>query len=177
MQFLAIVALSIAAAVVYGILHDQVTARVCVEYFTVGHTPIGTDDPTLLGLGWGVIATWWVGVLLGVPLAVAARAGSWPRRSAGSLVRPIGILLTVLACCALAAGILGWALASNGVVVLLGPLASRVPADRHVWFLADLWAHSTSYLVGLLGGSVLIVQVCWSRWRLARTQARSASEG
>jgi len=37
MQAIAIVALCIGSAVAYGILHDQVTARVCVEYFTIGH--------------------------------------------------------------------------------------------------------------------------------------------
>ena len=65
MQFLAIVAVCVLAAVAYGIFHDQVTARVCVEYFTIGHEQIfGTDDPTLLGLAWGYWATWWVGVML-----------------------------------------------------------------------------------------------------------------
>jgi hypothetical protein len=56
---IAIVVLCIASAVIYGILHDQVTARFCVEYFTVGHPPVfDTTSPTLLGVGWGVIATW-----------------------------------------------------------------------------------------------------------------------
>ena len=81
MQFIAIVALCVLAAVTYGVIHDQVTARVCVEYFTIGHPPIfGTDDPTLLGIGWGVLATWWVGVILGIPLAAAARLGNRPKR-------------------------------------------------------------------------------------------------
>src|SRR5215475_1832807 len=103
MQALAIIALCIVSAVVYGILHNQVTARVCVEYFTIGHPPIfGTDDPTLLALGWGVIATWWVGLLLGVPLAVVAQAGDRPKRSVGSLVRPLAWLLAVMAVSALA---------------------------------------------------------------------------
>ena len=66
MQFMAIVVLCIVSSVVYGIVHDQITARICVEYFTIGHPPVfETDDPTLLGLGWGVIATWWVGAGLG----------------------------------------------------------------------------------------------------------------
>jgi hypothetical protein len=83
MQWLAIVALSILACVAYGIMHDQVTARICVEYFTIGHPPVfGTESPTLLGIGWGIIATWWVGVILGVPLATAARIGGRPQRSA-----------------------------------------------------------------------------------------------
>src|SRR5437899_8227771 len=98
MRTLAIILMCVIAAVAYGIVHDQVTARVCVEYFTVGHPPVfGTDDPTLLGLGWGIIATWWVGALLGVPLAVVARAGSRPKRSVGSLVPPVATLLSVMA--------------------------------------------------------------------------------
>src|SRR3954463_4822555 len=97
MQVIAIVFLCMAAAVIYGILHDQVTARICVEYFTIGHPPVfGTDDPTLLRLGWGVIATWWVGLILGVLLAVASRAGPWPKRSAAHLLRPLIIMLSVV---------------------------------------------------------------------------------
>jgi hypothetical protein len=88
MQAISIVGLCIASAVVYGILHDQVTARVCLEYFTIGHPPVfATDSPTLLGLGWGIIATWWVGLFLGVPLAIAARAGRRPKRDVSSLMR------------------------------------------------------------------------------------------
>src|SRR5690349_15487334 len=110
MQFLAIVALCVLATVLYGILHDQITARICVEYFTIGHPPIftfDTDDPTLLGLGWGVIATWWVGVLLGVPLACAARLGRAPKRSALSVLRPLLLLMIVSALCATIAGVFG----------------------------------------------------------------------
>jgi hypothetical protein len=70
-RFVSIILLCIVAAVIYGVVHDQITARICVEYFTIGHPPVfGTDDPTLLGLGWGVIATWWVGLILGFPLAL-----------------------------------------------------------------------------------------------------------
>jgi hypothetical protein len=164
MQFLNIVLLCIIAAVVYGIAHDQVTARVCVEYFTIGHPAIfGTKDPTLLAIGWGVIATWWVGLLLGIPLALVARAGRSPKRSVGSLVRPIMLLLLVMATLALAAGIVGWVLANNQIVYLIGPLASNVPADRHVPFIAVLWAHAASYLVGSVGGIVMMVRVWRSR--------------
>ncbi len=171
MQSIGIVLLCVAGAVGYGIAHDQITARVCVEYFTVGHPPVfDTDDPTLLGLGWGVIATWWVGVLLGVPAAVVARAGSRPRRSVGSLVRPLAGLLAVMAASALVAGILGWLLGRAGVVFLVGPIARELPADRHAPFLAAMWAHSASYLVGLVGGVVVMALVWRSRGRVASAQ-------
>lgn len=169
MQALGIVLLCIVSAVIYGIAHDQVTARVCVEYFTIGHPPVlGTGDPTLLGLGWGIIATWWAGLLLGVPLAIVARAGSRPRRSVRSLLRPIACLMGVMAVCAFAAGVLGWLLARSGAVVLVGPIAGQVPPDRHVPFIADLWAHSASYLVGLGGGIVVMVLVWRSRGRASK---------
>ncbi|WP_206107626.1 SLOG cluster 4 domain-containing protein [Paludisphaera rhizosphaerae] len=172
MQSLGIVLMCVAAAVCYGIVHDQVTARVCVEYFTVGHPPVfGTDDPTLLGLGWGVIATWWAGLLVGIPLALVARAGSRPRRTVGSLVRPVAGLLAVMAVCAFAAGVVGWLLASAGLVVLVGPIAQELPAERHVPFLADLWAHSASYFFGFAGGVVVMVMVWRSRGRAARVQS------
>jgi len=75
-QAIGIVLRSVFAAVLYGVVHDQITVRVCLEYFTVGHPRIfDTENPTLLGLAWGIVATWWMGLLLEVPLAIAARAG------------------------------------------------------------------------------------------------------
>src|SRR5438270_1540070 len=101
-QGVAIVLMSIAAAIVYGVLHDQITARICVEYFTIGHPPVfNTTSPTLLAFGWGVIATWWVGLILGVPLAMTARLGARPKRDVTSLIRPLVILLFVAGLCAL----------------------------------------------------------------------------
>jgi hypothetical protein len=172
MQALAIVLMCLAAAAGYGIAHDQVTARVCVEYFTVGHPPVfDTEDPTLLGLGWGIFATWWVGILLGVALAFAARAGSRPKRTVASLVRPVAYLVAVTAVGAFAAGVAGWLLASSGAVILVGPIARKLPPDRHVPFLADLWAHSASYFVGFVGGVVVLVRVWQSRRRAAAANA------
>ena len=50
-QGLAIVGLCIAAAVAYGLVHDQVTVRLSLEYFTVLHPHVvDTDSPTVLAL-------------------------------------------------------------------------------------------------------------------------------
>ncbi len=166
MQVVGIIVFCVLSAVVYGIVQDQVTARVCVEYFTLGHPPLfHTDDPTLLGLGGGVIATWWVGLLLGIPLALVARAGQRPQRAAVALVRPVLLLMAVTAVGTVIAGVIGWVLASNGLVVLLEPLASQVPRAKHVAFLADLWAHLASYGVGLVGGIVVMLSVWRARGR------------
>jgi len=178
MKAMRIIGLCVLAAVVYGIAHDQVTARVCVEYFTIGHPRVfDTESPTLLALGWGIIASWWVGLLLGAPLAFAAIRGPRPKRSARSLLRPVAMLLVCMAGTALVAGVLGFALANSGVFFLVEPLASRVPGDRHVVFIADLWAHSASYLTGFVGGIVLINRVWRSRKALADDPARASPSG
>ncbi len=172
MAALKILALSILAAIGYGIAFDQVTARICVEYFTIGHPPIfATESPTLLALGWGILATWWVGLGLGLPLAFASLRGPWPRRDAAYLARPIARLLVQMAAFAALAGTVGWLAARADYVFLLAPLAERVPQERHDAFVADLWAHSASYLYGFVGG-VLLIRRVW-RERQAESRARA----
>jgi hypothetical protein len=164
MQSIAIVTLSTACCIVYGVVHDQITVRICVEYFTVFHPDIfGTDNPTLLGLGWGVVATWWVGLFLGIPLAVVSRAGARPKRTSKQLFRPIGLLLILTACVACLAGLFALVAASNDWIRVAEPWASRIPADKHVLFLVDLWMHNGSYVAGFVGGLILIASVWHSR--------------
>lgn len=178
METAKIIVLCVIAACVYGIVHDQVTAHVCVEYFTIGHPPVlgGTDSPVLLGLIWGVIATWWVGLPLGVMAALAVRIGRWPKQTARQLVRPIGILLLVMGALALVAGVIGFVLGEQNTVWLLEPLASKVPPDRHALYLADLWAHLASYASGVLGGIVLCIVLVVRRAQHARANEDSATE-
>ena len=58
LEALKIVAFSVLCAVVFGILHDQVTAHVAVEYFTIAHPLVfPTEEPFWLAIGWGIIAT------------------------------------------------------------------------------------------------------------------------
>jgi hypothetical protein len=168
MESFKIIGLCIAAAVFYGICHDQVTARVCVEYFTIGHPPVfQTDSPTLLAFGWGAIATWWVGAILGIAAAASARLGSRPKFRAAGLLRPLGVLLIVTACVSLAAGIAGYFAATSGSVWLLEPLASRVPAGKHIAFITDVWAHLAAYATGFLGGIAICVWIVMRRGRMA----------
>src|SRR4051812_38888834 len=97
MQFIGIILLAVSAAISYGIVHDQITARLCLEYFTIGHPLVfHTESPTLLAVGWGIIATWWVGLALGLLLACAGRLGNWPRVSARDLIVPTLVLLAAM---------------------------------------------------------------------------------
>jgi hypothetical protein len=152
LEFLKIVALGLTAAICYGVLHDQITARVCIEYFTVGHPRlIQSDSPTVLGFFWGIVATSGLGFLLGIVLASAARLGSRPGLLARDLVRPLGKLLLIMYACALLAGLLGFGLAQSGEIDLPSDIARRIPVERHSRFLADWFAHIASYASGIFG--------------------------
>jgi hypothetical protein len=166
MESLQIILRCVLAAVTYGVLHEQVTARVCVEYFTIGHPPVfATDDPTALAFGWGVIATGWVGLFLGVPLAFAARAAPRPRLTARQLVRPLAALMGCVGFLAFVAGIVGYHREPPDFARLLD-IFERVPPEKHAAFLADPWAHSASYLFGLVGAIALWVWAWKKRGKL-----------
>ena len=166
MKWILIVLMCVTSCVVYGIIHDQITARICVEYFTIGHPNLfGTESPTMLGFAWGILATWWVGLLLGIPLACASRLGYWPKIEPLTLVRPLALLMGCTFVIASIAGVIGWYAATKGWVFLTGNLAERVPEEQHIWFLTDLFAHNASYLTGFCGGVILIVSVIRKRRR------------
>ena len=171
-----IVTLCVGAAVLYGILHDLVTAHVCVEYFSVGHPRvIASDHPILLALVWGVLGTWYVGAVLAIPLVCGARLGAAPPWAWRRLVRPLAVLLVVMACAALVAGISGHGLALRFGWPLPGGLSDDIPRERHARFIADLCAHGASYGVGFVGGLVLPVVVWLQRAKEHRLATAKAS--
>jgi hypothetical protein len=167
MRFIAIVAMAVLAGIVYGILHDQVTARVCVEYFTIGHPPlIASRSPTLLALAWGVVATWWFAVPLGVALASSAQLGERPRLAASQLVKPVVVLLAVMGAVALLSGMTGYVLAARHFLVPDEWVLLHIPSAKQSAFIADSWAHLASYLAGFFGAIVLCLYVWHLRRRL-----------
>ena len=162
MESLKIIATSLLAGALYGVLHDQVTARVCLEYFTVFHPDVfHTQSPTLLALGWGVLATWWISLFFGILAAIAARAGSRPRVTAYDLLPKLLKLLVIMALCALTAGISGYFLQGLGMEYY----ATNIPKQIRHTFYADLWAHNMSYLSGFIGGIALCVIIWRGRVR------------
>ncbi len=154
MQFLGTILVCVLAAVGYGVVHDQITARLCVEYSAS-------------------VAVWSVlGLMLGVPLALAARAGSRPKRSLRSLVRPTLFLLALMAGFAVVSGVIGYMLASTGTVVLPESLKEKLPAQKWAAFQACAFAHQMSYNVGFVGGGMTIAWVWVSRKRWKEKAAR-----
>jgi hypothetical protein len=177
MQIAGIIIISILAAILYGIIHDQVTARICVEYFTIAHPGlIDSDFPTVLGFFWGVVATWWAGLAVGIGLALAARAGRRPKLTSLQMIRPISILLGCMFVVAILAGIVGYLTSSAGIFTLIPRLASRIPDNKHVAFLTAGWAHSGSYLAGFFGGIVLCIRT-WKRRKRIQKDGEQVGDG
>jgi hypothetical protein len=89
-----IILLSTFAACVIGIVNDMITVRICIEYFSKGFhyemikdESIGkyllenTDKINLWAFFWGIIASWWVGAILGLLLALVSRVGRYSKLS------------------------------------------------------------------------------------------------
>jgi len=161
-----VVLLCALAAVTYGIIHDQITAHLCVEYFSVAHPPIfHTDSPTILAFCWGIAATIWIGIALGVMLALVSQSEGPPPYPIAKLVRSVLILLAVMAASAFLAGLLGFELSRHSLIHLPGDLAWMIPVAKHDRFMAVWFAHGASYLSGLTGGAYLILHVWNQRGR------------
>jgi hypothetical protein len=154
-----IVVLCILASVLYGLCHDQVTVRVCPEYFTVAHPPLcTTGSATEVALCWGVAGTWSAGAAIGVLLARVAQPTVGRSVTARELVPQVGILLVAMASTAALMGAVGWWL--GPLMKLPDALAASLPAPTHRPFFAAWFAHGGSYAAGLIA-SALIVRRTW----------------
>ncbi len=166
---LACVVLSIA----YGVVHDLVTVRMCIEYFTLAHPPLGIgEDPTLLALAWGVIASWWMGAIFGGLLAIAARVGAWPKLTLRDLWLPLVIAIVLVFVLAMMALVAGWSAGVSGRYPPPKWITDQMPYDRWRHFVSAAWAHSASYGAGALAGLALCGHAVLLRWRRASGIAR-----
>jgi hypothetical protein len=152
------------AAISYGIVHDQITAHLCVEYFTIAHPPLfHTESPTMLGFCWGIAATIGIGVVLGAVLAEVSQSQGSPPYPISRLGRRLVVLLGVMGLMAFLSGLLGFQLSRHSVVSLPATLEYQIPPDRHDRFMAVWFAHCASYLFGLAGGGFLIFRIWLER--------------
>jgi hypothetical protein len=159
-----VILLCVLAAISYGVIHDEITARLCVEYFTVAHPPLfHTDSPTVLGLCWGVAATIGIGAVLGAILAEVSQSEGRPPVPIRQLARSLLLLLGAMGLSAFLAGLLGYQLSRRSIISIPITLAYMVPSARHDRFMAVWFAHGASYLIGLTGGAVLVVRIWLER--------------
>lgn len=147
----------------YGIIHDQITVRLCPEYFTLAHPPLfHTASPTLLALSWGVAATVGIGAGFGVLLGLVSQSPGLPPISIPKLWNLLLRLLSAMAVAAALTGCVGFELSRLAIISCPSVWAEFVPASRHNQFMAVWFAHCASYLVGL-GAGVFLVFRTWDQ--------------
>lgn len=161
-----IVFLCIAYAVGYGVAHDQLTVRLCPEYFTVAHPLLfPSSSLTFLALCWGTTATLPLALVLGLFLASVAQAGPEPPIRASEFHRPLSALVAAMAVCAVSCGFLGYHFSKTEAVTLPEAFRATIPSAHHHRFAAAWFAHMASYGVGLIGAGFLIHGIWHQRGR------------
>lgn len=169
MENVKIVGLGVAACVAYGIAHDMVTAHLCVEYFALEHPAIvPTDSAVVLALVWGVVATWWVGAILGLLLAAASRWGQYDKLTARDLLLSVVRLMALVGVCAFLAGVLGYWVSSVWEFHRYRFNPEWATAEQTPRYWAVTFAHTASYVVGVSGGIWLAVKAWLWRRRLGQ---------
>lgn len=159
-------------AVVYGITHDMVTAHTEISYFTMFHPHIiNSASPVDQALAWGVIATWWMGLMIGVAIALCSQLGPNPRISAGQALKSLTkatVFVFIVAMATLAIGLRFF----EGKTVEFQP----DPSDTSGRFLAVLTTHQVSYFLSAIMAVGLCLVVLRKRSKLVANPPTSNPE-
>jgi hypothetical protein len=99
--FIVIIIISVLFASTYGALHDQVTYSISSEYFTIfkfdqfGFTDWGNNNPRATTALIGILATWWVGLFIGIIQGLVALIHKTPELMFQFAFRAVLITLVI----------------------------------------------------------------------------------
>ncbi|OWK46547.1 hypothetical protein [Fimbriiglobus ruber] len=156
------------AMAVYGGAQDQISARLCPEYFTVLHNPIpGLTDPTLLALAWGFLGAMGGGVAVGYAAALAATLGPRPQLTFRELIKPI---LFLIATVGTASAVTGGSvyISAEQFDIRVDPFLDRyIPVERQRGAFVVACYHLVAYVTAIIGSVVMCVWIGFERARRA----------
>jgi MFS family permease len=163
-----------ALAGVYGALHDQISYTISPDYFSalkfhLFEIPPGLQDRRGAAIV-GFQATWWLGALIGAPLAMAAMVipGAWPY--AKHTLAAFAVALAT----ALGVGLVGLMLAAMTISNADLPYYAfpEGVADQ-VSFVRVAVMHDFSYLGGFLGLGAGLIYLALVGWRMRERSPES----
>jgi hypothetical protein len=162
--------LGLIAVVIYAVIQDQVSVRLCPEYFTLFHNSIpGLKDPTLLGATWGFLASWWGGVMMGYSAGLCATLGKRPQLAPREIILPLIVLMLGITTVVAISGFSVWRHSEMFGVRIDPGLSMMLPPERHQPLLVVACYHFVAYATSVIGGIVLCVWI--SRERAKRGKA------
>ncbi len=106
--------LAVLLAAIYGALHDQITYSIAIEYFTVfkfdqfGFSDLGMQSPRLTTAWIGILATWWMGLILGAFLSILGLIHSDYKTMFRFVMRSIYITFIVTILSGVLGYVVGW---------------------------------------------------------------------
>jgi hypothetical protein len=160
--YLAFIALAVVAAGVFGAVHDEISYTVSQEYFTkfkfLQFRLLDSDIPERIRAARvGFLASWW----MGIPLGVLAGLGGFAQRTPSQMWRALLWSLPVLVTFTLAIALLGLAYGLHQTETFnLGDYAGWYlpPAlDHPRRFLCAGYMHNSAYI-----GGALSIPVAWA---------------
>lgn len=181
--FLLIVGVAIVMAAIYGVGHDQVTYSISPEYYTKfkfiqfnladSGAAQHMTQPRSAVVMVGVMASWWMGLLMGAVLGLIALVYRNADRMFQSAIQALGLTLLIAILCGGIGYLYGHGtLAKTGVRWWIPPNV----VDRAAFITAGS-IHNFSYLGGAIGLIVGIVFLLIKNWKLrGREVATSGSE-
>ena len=182
-----IMALAVGAGALYGILHDQVTARICLEYFSRGFHQANvtywpstgilgaakgilqtTASPTVTACIWGPIATFEVGLYSGTLLAAVSRFGKRDKYTAKKLVKPVATVMAVTGICSA----LALNFPTNRNFIGSRSVTQGVSLENLDSFWRCASAHNTAYTVGAIATVGAALWVLYQRLKATDTEQK-----
>jgi hypothetical protein len=143
MLALALVLIAIILASTFGALHNQVSYTISREYFTEFKFDQFNiiNFPERLGASFvGIYATWWMGLVIGVPLSLLGLIHAAPPRMFAKTLVSFAIVI----CIAIICGTIGAMIGSISIVKTYLP--------EKVWrFEVAGFMHNASYIGGAIG--------------------------
>ena len=179
-DFFKIMLLGFLGTIIYGIAQDQITARLCIEYFNseaaahhknlldnfkaneyvkkIFPNGIDTNSPSIVALIWGIAATWWVGLPFGIATSIVGRCGSTlPKLKTNELIQPAMLAFLATAIAAIIAGITGYSEYKLNDNFIEPRGTGLIPQDKRAFFVANSYAHGAAYVVGGISSVLLVL--------------------
>ncbi len=158
MNFIKCFLLVFFGVIIFSILHDLITANICLEYFTKAHVKvISSENPFILALFWGVFASWWLALPIAFSIAMIIHHKKsvsfiWLRKKIITNLSGLFLLCVFV-------GIIGFTLSKFEIIRPSENFLLKIGNIHWENFFYCIFSHTCAYVGGILVGGLLIFQI------------------